>query len=133
MIVVAFHINSDHYVALSSRPPASAEASRVGHVFFAVFEYDAVDGRRGVDWTPEAMPTGDHVQPGHLAWSRLRQLACLTLVGIQNSGEIDPAAGFSSRLRERGLAGIGTIIAIGAIIGILTVMFTSMLRHPRPR
>jgi APA family basic amino acid/polyamine antiporter len=54
-------------------------------------------------------------------------LACLVLTGMQNYTEIDPESGFSTAFESVGLGGLANLIAVGAIIGILTVMFTFML------
>jgi APA family basic amino acid/polyamine antiporter len=54
-------------------------------------------------------------------------LATLVLTGMQNYREIDPESGFSSAFESVGLSGLADVIAVGAIIGILTVMFTFML------
>jgi APA family basic amino acid/polyamine antiporter len=52
-------------------------------------------------------------------------LATLVLTGMQNYKDIDPESGFSSAFASVGLSGLASVIAVGAIIGILTVMFTS--------
>ncbi len=54
-------------------------------------------------------------------------LACLVLTGMQNYKDIDPESGFSSAFKSVGLGSLADVIAVGAIIGILTVMFTFML------
>jgi APA family basic amino acid/polyamine antiporter len=54
-------------------------------------------------------------------------LATLVLTGMQNYRDIDPESGFSSAFASVGLSGLADVIAVGAIIGILTVMFTFML------
>jgi APA family basic amino acid/polyamine antiporter len=54
-------------------------------------------------------------------------LACLVLTGMQNYKDIDPESGFSSAFASVGLSGLASVIAVGAIIGILTVMYTFML------
>jgi basic amino acid/polyamine antiporter, APA family len=95
-------------------------------VFFAVFGYDAMstaaeesrDARRHM---PKAIMYS-------LAISMLLYvLATLVLTGMQNYRHIDPESGFSSAFKSVGLSGLASVIAVGAIIGILTVMFTFML------
>jgi APA family basic amino acid/polyamine antiporter len=54
-------------------------------------------------------------------------LACLVLTGMQNYKDVDPKSGFSTAFASVGLSGLADVIAVGAIIGILTVMFTFML------
>ena len=59
-------------------------------------------------------------------------LACMVLTGMQKYTDIDPEVGFSTGLRDAsGCDGFATVIAVGAIIGILTVMFTFMLGASR--
>lgn len=53
--------------------------------------------------------------------------ACLVLTGMQDYRDIDPESGFSTAFKSVGLTGLADVIAVGAIIGILTVMFTFML------
>jgi APA family basic amino acid/polyamine antiporter len=53
-------------------------------------------------------------------------LACLVLTGMQNYKDVDPKSGFSTAFASVGLSGLADVIAVGAIIGILTVMFTFM-------
>jgi len=53
--------------------------------------------------------------------------ACLVLTGMQNYKDIDKESGFSTAFKSVGLSGLADVIAVGAIIGILTVMFTFML------
>jgi basic amino acid/polyamine antiporter, APA family len=49
------------------------------------------------------------------------------LTGMQNYTDIDKESGFSTAFKSVGLSGIADVVAVGAIIGILTVMFTFML------
>ncbi|MEU7177310.1 MULTISPECIES: amino acid permease [Streptomyces] len=95
-------------------------------VFFAVFGYDAMstaaeesrDARRHM---PKAIMYS-------LAISMvLYVLACLVLTGMQNYRDINPESGFSTAFKSVGLDRLADVIAVGAIIGILTVMFTFML------
>lgn len=54
-------------------------------------------------------------------------LATLVLTGTQNYTEINPKSGFATAFESVGLPGIANIIAIGAIIDIVTVLLTFML------
>lgn len=47
--------------------------------------------------------------------------------GMQDYRDIGPESGFSTAFKSVGLTGLADVIAVGAIIGILTVMFTFML------
>ncbi|MFB4273228.1 amino acid permease [Nonomuraea sp. GTA35] len=95
-------------------------------VFFAVFGYDAMSTA-----AEESRDATRHM-PKAIIYSLLISmvlyvLACLVLTGMQNYREIDPESGFSSAFAAAGLSGLATVIAVGAIVGILTVMFTFML------
>ena len=95
-------------------------------VFFAVFGYDAMSTA-----AEESRDSRRHM-PKAIIYSLVIAMvlyvaACLVLVGMQNYTEIDPASGFSSAFESVGLEGLATLIAVGAIIGILSVMFTFML------
>ncbi|MET0133989.1 MAG: amino acid permease [Kibdelosporangium sp.] len=95
-------------------------------VFFAVFGYDAMST------AAEESKDAQRHMPKAIVYSLvismvLYVLACLVLTGMQDYTQIDPASGFSTAFASVGLGGLGTVIAAGAIIGILTVMFTFML------
>lgn len=95
-------------------------------VFFAVFGYDAMST------AAEESKDAQRHMPKAIIYSLaismvLYVLACLVLTGMQNYTEIDPESGFSTAFKAVGLEGLANVIAIGAIIGILTVMFTFML------
>jgi APA family basic amino acid/polyamine antiporter len=95
-------------------------------VFFAVFGYDAMSTA-----AEESTDARKHMPKAILYSLAIAMvcyvLACLVLTGMQNYTEIDPASGFSTAFASVGLPGLGSVIAAGAIIGILTVMFTFML------
>jgi APA family basic amino acid/polyamine antiporter len=95
-------------------------------VFFAVFGYDAMSTA-----AEESKDARRHM-PKAIIYSLaismvLYVLATLVLTGMQNYRDIDPESGFSSAFASVGLSGVASVIAVGAIIGILTVMFTFML------
>ncbi|MFP1625265.1 amino acid permease [Streptomyces sp. 5K101] len=99
-------------------------------VFFAVFGYDAlstaaeesVEARRKL---PKAMMLS-------LAISMvLYVLACIVLTGIQHYTELNPSSGISSAFASVGLSGLANVIAIGAVIGIVTVTFSFMMGASR--
>ncbi|MCK2215836.1 amino acid permease [Actinomadura sp. ATCC 31491] len=95
-------------------------------VFFAVFGYDAMSTA-----AEESRDARRHM-PKAIIYSLaismvLYVLATLVLTGMQNYRDIDPESGFSSAFAAVGLRGLAALIAVGAIIGILTVMFTFML------
>ncbi|WP_329190247.1 amino acid permease [Actinacidiphila glaucinigra] len=95
-------------------------------VFFAVFGYDAMST------AAEESKDAQRHMPKAIIYSLaismvLYVAACLVLTGMQNYEDIDPTSGFSTAFKAAGLNGIADVIAAGAIIGILTVMFTFML------
>ncbi|MEU9762267.1 amino acid permease [Streptomyces sp. NPDC047985] len=95
-------------------------------VFFAVFGYDAMST------AAEESKDAQRHMPKAILYSLavsmvLYVAACLVLTGMQSYKDIDPESGFSSAFKSVGLSGLADVIAVGAIIGILTVMFTFML------
>ncbi|ASN53739.1 amino acid permease [Sinomonas sp. R1AF57] len=95
-------------------------------VFFAVFGYDAMSTA-----AEESKDARRHM-PKAIIYSLviamvLYVLATLVLTGMQNYKDIDPKSGFATAFESVGLAGVADVIAIGAIISILTVMITFML------
>ncbi|MER5202161.1 amino acid permease [Streptomyces sp. NPDC002825] len=123
--VGAFHIDTANYAPFF---PFGVSGAFTGAatVFFAVFGYDAMstaaeeshDARRHM---PKAIILSLSIA------MVLYVAACMVLTGMQNYQDIDPESGFSTAFKSVGLDGIADVIAVGAIIGILTVMFTFML------
>ncbi len=123
--VGAFHIDTANYHPFF---PFGVSGAFTGAatVLFAVFGYDAMstaaeeshDARRHMPKAIILSPSLSMV---------LYVAACMVLTGMQNYQEIDPESGFSTAFKSVGLDGIAEVIAVGAIIGILTVMFTFML------
>ena len=95
-------------------------------VFFAVFGYDAMSTA-----AEESKDARKHMPKAillSLAIAMVRYvLATLVLTGMQNYTKIDPKSGFASAFASVGLGGAANIIAVGAIIGIITVLLTFML------
>ncbi|MFG3659007.1 amino acid permease [Streptomyces sp. NPDC047706] len=95
-------------------------------VFFAVFGYDAMST------AAEESKDAQRHMPKAIIYSLaismvLYVAACLVLTGMQKYTEIDPESGFSTAFESVGLDALASVIAVGAIIGILTVMFTFLL------
>jgi len=95
-------------------------------VFFAVFGYDAMST------AAEESKDAQRHMPKAIVYSLVISMilyvaACLVLTGMQNYKDIDKESGFSTAFKSVGLSGLADVIAVGAIIGILTVMFTFML------
>jgi APA family basic amino acid/polyamine antiporter len=99
-------------------------------VFFAVFGYDAMSTA-----AEESTDARRHM-PKAIIYSLaismvLYVLACLVLTGMVNYKDINPTAAFSSAFEDQGMKAIAIIIAVGAILGILTVLFTFMMGATR--
>ncbi len=125
IIVGFFHIESSNYTPFF---PFGVSGAFTGAatVFFAVFGYDAMST------AAEESKDAQRHMPKAIMYSLaismvLYVLACLVLTGMQPYHEIDKESGFSTAFKAVGLSGIADVIAVGAIIGILTVMFTFML------
>ncbi|WP_234532187.1 amino acid permease [Streptomyces shenzhenensis] len=123
--VGVFHVDSANYHPFF---PFGISGAFTGAatVFFAVFGYDAMstaaeESRDAQRHMPKAIMYS-------LAISMVLYVAaCLVLTGMQDYKGIDPESGFSTAFKSVGLSGLADVIAVGAIIGILTVMFTFML------
>src|SRR4051794_23320378 len=125
IIVGFFYINTDNYTPFFPFGISGA-ITGASTVFFAVFGYDAMSTA-----AEESRDARRHL-PKAIIYSLaismvLYVLATLVLTGMQNYQDIDPESGFSSAFASVGLSGLADVIAVGAIIGILTVMFTFML------
>ncbi|MEU8363251.1 amino acid permease [Nonomuraea sp. NPDC048882] len=125
IVVGFFHINTANYTPFFPFGIGGA-ITGAATVFFAVFGYDAMSTA-----AEESRDARRHM-PRAIIYSLviamvLYVLACLVLTGMQNYREIDPESGFSTAFASVGLSGLATLIAVGAIVGILTVMFTFML------
>jgi APA family basic amino acid/polyamine antiporter len=128
VIVIAFgfgHVHASNYHPFA---PSGFGGVMTGAslVFFAVFGYDAMSTA-----AEESVAARRHM-PKAIVYSlaismTLYVLACLVLTGMQNYRDINPKSGFSSAFQAIGENGLANVIAAGAIVGILTVMFTFML------
>ncbi|MFF9373283.1 amino acid permease [Streptomyces griseoluteus] len=125
IVVGFFHINTANYHPFFPFG-ISGVFTGAATVFFAVFGYDAMSTA-----AEESKDAQQHM-PKAIIYSLVISMvlyvaACLVLTGMQNYKDIDPESGFSSAFKSVGLGGLADVIAVGAIIGILTVMFTFML------
>lgn len=125
VIVGVFHIHTANYHPFFPYGIGGA-ITGASTVFFAVFGYDAMSTA-----AEESRDARRHL-PRAIVYSLavsmvLYVLACLVLTGMQSYRDINPKSGFSSAFASVGLSGLADVIAVGAIIGILTVMFTFML------
>ncbi|MEV5145390.1 amino acid permease [Streptomyces sp. NPDC052727] len=123
--VGVFHINTGNYHPFF---PFGISGAFTGAatVFFAVFGYDAMST------AAEESKDAQRHMPKAIIYSLVISMvlyvaACLVLTGMQNYKDIDKESGFSTAFKSVGLNALADVIAVGAIIGILTVMFTFML------
>jgi basic amino acid/polyamine antiporter, APA family len=132
LLVIAvgvFHINTDNWSPFAPFGLAGAFTG-AATVFFAVFGYDAMSTA-----AEESTESRKHM-PRAIMYSLavsmvLYVLACLVLTGMVNYRDIDAEAAFSSAFASVGLEWLGMVIAVGAILGILTVLFTFMMGAAR--
>jgi APA family basic amino acid/polyamine antiporter len=129
IVVGFFYIKTENYTPFA---PAGFGGAVTGAatVFFAVFGYDAMST------AAEESKDAQRHMPKAILYSLgismvLYVLACLVLTGMQSYTEIDPQSGFSTAFKSVGLSGLATVIAVGAILGILTVLFTFMMGATR--
>ncbi len=125
VVVGFFYVRTENYQPFFPFGVSGA-ITGAATVFFAVFGYDAMSTA-----AEESRDARRHL-PRAIVYSLaismvLYVLATLVLTGMQNYRDIDPESGFSSAFAAVGLSGLADVIAVGAIIGILTVMFTFML------
>ncbi|MFC4466529.1 amino acid permease [Streptomyces xiangluensis] len=123
--VGVFHIDTANYNPFFPYGVGGAFTG-AATVFFAVFGYDAMST------AAEESKDAQRHMPKAIIYSLaismvLYVLACLVLTGMQDYPDIDKESGFSTAFQSVGLGGLANVIAVGAIIGILTVMFTFML------
>ncbi|GGY92719.1 amino acid transporter [Streptomyces olivaceoviridis] len=123
--VGVFHVNTRNYHPFF---PFGISGAFTGAatVFFAVFGYDAMST------AAEESKDAQRHMPKAIIYSLVISMvlyvaACLVLTGMQNYKDIDKESGFSTAFKSVGLDALADVIAVGAIIGILTVMFTFML------
>ena len=123
--VGVFHIDTGNYHPFFPYGVGGAFTG-AATVFFAVFGYDAMST------AAEESKDAQRHMPKAIIYSLaismvLYVAACLVLTGMQNYKDINKESGFSSAFKSVGLSRLADVIAVGAIIGILTVMFTFML------
>jgi len=129
IVVGVFHINSANYSPFAPFGLAGA-LTGAATVFFAVFGYDAMSTA-----AEESTDSQKHM-PKAIIYSLaismvLYVAACLVLTGMVRYTDIDTKAAFSSAFTSVGLNVVALIIAVGAILGILTVLFTFMMGAAR--
>ncbi|GAB3288095.1 amino acid permease [Parasphingorhabdus pacifica] len=125
VVVGAFHIEAGNYDPFFPFGVSGVVAG-AGTVFFAVFGYDAMSTA-----AEESTDSQKHM-PKAIIYSLaiamvLYILVCLVLTGMIPYSEIDKESAFSTAFADVGLPLVGAVLAVGAILGVLTVLFTFML------
>jgi APA family basic amino acid/polyamine antiporter len=119
-----FYVNTDNYTPFLPFGWAGVFAG-ASVVFFAVFGYDAMS--TAAEESTEARRVLPKAIMLSLAISMvLYVLACLVLTGMVKYTEVDPESAFAQAFEGVGLPWIATLISVGAILGIATVMWTFM-------
>lgn len=129
IVVGVFHIDAGNWDPFAPFGLAGAFTG-AATVFFAVFGYDAMSTA-----AEESKDSQKHM-PKAIIYSLaismvLYVLACLVLTGMVDYPDINGEAAFSSAFASVGLEWLGLIIAVGAILGILTVLFTFLMGATR--
>jgi APA family basic amino acid/polyamine antiporter len=129
VVVGAFHIDAGNYSPFAPFGLAGIFTG-AATVFFAVFGYDAMSTA-----AEESQDSQKHM-PKAILYSLaismvLYVLACLVLTGMVDYTRIDGEAAFSQAFADVGLPLVGLIVAVGAILGILTVLFTFLMGATR--
>jgi APA family basic amino acid/polyamine antiporter len=124
-----FYVNTDNFTPFLPFGWSGVFAG-ASIVFFAVFGYDAMSS--AAEESAEARRVLPKAILISLAISMvLYVLACLVLTGMIKYTEVDPESAFAQAFQDVGLPGIATLISVGAILGIATVMFTFMFAVTR--
>ena len=125
----AFYVNTDNWTPFL---PFGWTGVFTGAsvVFFAVFGYDAMSSaaEESAD-ARKALPKAILISLG--ISMTLYVLACLVLTGMVSYTKVDSESAFAQVFEDVGLPGVATLISVGAILGIATVMFTFMFAVTR--
>jgi APA family basic amino acid/polyamine antiporter len=129
IVVGAFYVESDNFDPYFPYGLSGA-ATGAATVFFAVFGYDAMS--TAAEESKEAernLPKAIIISLG-IAMV-LYVLAATVLTGMQNYRDLADAAAFGVAFESVGLDGFAKVVAFGAIIGIITVLFSFTLGASR--
>ncbi len=129
IVVGAFYLKSGNFTPYFPYGVGGA-VTGAATVFFAVFGYDAMST------AAEESRDATRILPKAIVLSLaiamvLYLLACTVLTGMQKYDKISKTSGFSTAFQSVGLNRFADVVAIGAIIGILTVLFGFMLGASR--
>lgn len=99
-------------------------------VFFAVFGYDAMSTA-----AEESKDATKHMPKAILLSLAIAMvlyvLATIVLTGMQKYSDINPESGFATAFESVGLPAVANVVAVGAIVSVVTVMLTFMLGASR--
>jgi APA family basic amino acid/polyamine antiporter len=99
-------------------------------VFFAYLGFDVVAITAEESRRPDKdVPFG--ILGSLILCSLIYLAAALTLVGMVPYGQVDPDAPFSAVFRQVGLPWAADAVAVGALIGITSVLYMLLLAQPR--
>lgn len=129
IVVGAFYIKSDNLTPYFPKGLGGA-ATGAATVFFAVFGYDAMST------AAEESKQAERNLPKAIVISLaiamvLYLLAATVLTGIQNYTKLSPTAAFAYAFQSVGQPVFAKIVAVGAIVGIATVLFSFTLGASR--
>jgi basic amino acid/polyamine antiporter, APA family len=124
VVLGVFYVNTDNYTPFLPFGWGGVFAG-ASVVFFAVFGYDAMST------AAEESTQARKLLPKAIILSLvismiLYVLACLVLTGMVKYTDVDPESAFAQAFEGVGLPWIATLISVGAILGIATVMWTFM-------
>jgi APA family basic amino acid/polyamine antiporter len=129
IVVGAFYVEGDNLTPYFPHGLSSA-ASGAAIVFFAVFGYDAMS--TAAEESKEAERNLPKAIVLSLAIAMvLYVLAATVLTGMVDYRELADTAAFSAAFDTVGLSGFAKVVAVGAIVGIFTVLFSFTLGASR--
>ncbi len=129
VVVGAFYVKSDNLTPYFPYGLSGA-ATGAATVFFAVFGYDAMST------AAEESKDAERNLPKAIVLSLaiamvLYLLAATVLTGMVDYRHLSDTAAFSAAFDSAGLSGFAKVVAVGAIVGIITVLFSFTLGASR--
>jgi APA family basic amino acid/polyamine antiporter len=129
IVVGAFYVSSDNLTPYFPYGLSGA-ATGAATVFFAVFGYDAMST------AAEESKDAERNLPKAIVLSLgiamvLYLLAATVLTGMVDYRDLADTAAFAAAFQSVGLSGFAKVVSIGAIVGIITVLFSFTLGASR--
>jgi APA family basic amino acid/polyamine antiporter len=129
IVVGVFYVDTDNLTPYFPYGVGGA-ATGAATVFFAVFGYDAMS--TAAEESKEAERNLPKAIILSLAIAMvLYLLAATVLTGMVSYQDLSDTAAFSAAFESVGLAGFSKVVAVGAIVGIITVLFSFTLGASR--